>query len=181
MLLHTQHEESWLLLQQPRSRKSPGDAVQAAWVALQRTAPLLQEAVETKLKAAGLPDLSVYSVLWAIERAGGPIRPRDLGLTLFLPRYRVSRLIDAMVEQALVAKQKCPNDLRGHHLALTDKGKALRTQMWAVYGPAMAEAMHGLMANEAETLTRLLDKLAAGVVRDEEAACGQDGPCGEDG
>jgi len=169
-----------LQLQQQHEKNRPSDAIQGAWVALQRVAPQLQEAVELRLKRGGLPDLSVYTVLWSLHRAGGPVRPRDLGLLLFLPRYKVSRLIDSLAADGLVVKQKCPSDLRGHHLILTDEGKALRERMWAVYGPAMKDAMGGITDQEADVLARLLDKLAEATPRDEEAACSGGDECPED-
>lgn len=164
-------------LQQLDAKNRPSDAIQGAWIALQNVAPQLQEAVELRLKKAGLPDLSVYTVLWSLDRAGGPVRPRDLGLLLFLPRYKVSRLIDALVSDDLVVKQKCPNDLRGHHLVLTDAGKALRLRMWDIYGPAMKDVMAGVTDAEAELLARLLNKLAEATPRDEEAACSGGDDC----
>lgn len=167
-------------LQQPDEKNRPSDAIQGAWIALQRVAPQLQEAVELRLKKAGLPDLSVYTVLWSLDRAGGPVRPRDLGLLLFLPRYKVSRLIDVLASDGLVIKQKCPSDLRGHHLILTDEGRALRLRMWAVYGPAMRDVMAGLTDQEADVLARLLNRLADATPRDEDAACSGGEDCAED-
>ncbi|MGE3142933.1 MAG: MarR family winged helix-turn-helix transcriptional regulator [Hyphomonadaceae bacterium] len=137
----------------------PSDPLQRAWIALARVAPKMQEAVEASLKEAGLPPLEWYSVLWSLERAGGEVRPRDLGEALFLARYNVSRLIDRMEAEGLVARRACPGDARGHNLALTPKGKELRLKMWAVHAPAMARAMAPLNDAEALALQKLLEKL----------------------
>jgi DNA-binding MarR family transcriptional regulator len=138
---------------------TPTDAIQRAWVALQRAAPLLRERVDDRLKAEGLPDLADYSILWALDRAGGSVRPRDLGLLLFIPRYQVSRMIERLVGEGLVERQTCPRDRRGHLLALTAKGKATRLAAWAIYGPAMAEAMGGISDSEALILAELVNRL----------------------
>jgi DNA-binding MarR family transcriptional regulator len=137
----------------------PTDAQQAVWIALQRAAPRLQDRVDERLKAAHLPDLADYSVLWAIERAGGSVRPRDLGVLLFLRRYQVSRRVDDLVRQGLVVKSQCADDARGHLLSLTDCGRAMRHRIWAIYGPAMAEAISPLSEAEALTLANLLSRL----------------------
>lgn len=137
----------------------PSDALQRAWVALGRVAPAVQDPVEDRLKAAGLPTLAWYTVLWEIERAGSPQRPRDLAIPLFIPRYALSRLVDRMEAEGLVKRIKCKEDARGHLLDLTAKGRALRLEMWAVYAPAMDAAMSRLSEAEAVQLTRLLHKL----------------------
>ena len=130
-----------------------------AWIALQRVAPLLQERVDLELKRAGFPDLAAYSILWAIDRAGAPIRPRDLGVLLFLPRYKVSRQIDRLVDDGQVIKLKCPEDARGHLLELTASGRKLRKAMWDVYRPAIANVMSGITESEAAVLAKVLNRL----------------------
>jgi DNA-binding MarR family transcriptional regulator len=157
-------------MQQPRPKtsvknaaiaiKPPSDPIQRAWIALGRVAPAIRDKVDNELKAAGLPDLSWYTVLWELERAGRSIRPRDLAIPLFIERYQLSRLVDRMDAEGLVTRKECPEDQRGHLLDLTQKGRALRLKMWAVYAPAMDEAMGRLNDAEALKLAELLYKLA---------------------
>ena len=104
--------------------------------------------------------MSWYTVLWELERAGAPQRPRDLAIPLFIERYQLSRLVDRMEGEGLVTRRQCPEDQRGHLLDLTPKGRALRLKMWAVYAPAMDAAMERLSDTEALKLTELLYKLA---------------------
>ena len=139
---------------------APSDPIQRAWIALGRVAPVTRDRVEVKLKEAGLPDLSWYTVLWELERAGSPQRPRDLAIPLFIERYQLSRLVDRMEGEGLVTRRDCPEDQRGHLLDLTPKGRALRLKMWAVYAPAMDAAMDRLLDAEALKLAELLYKLA---------------------
>ncbi len=146
---------------QPQTeQKVLGECAHDAWIALQRVAPLPQEGVDQKLKQQGFPDLAAYSILWAIDRAGAPIRPRDLGVLLFLPRYKVSRQIDRLAEDGQVIKRKCPEDARGHLLELTACGRKLRKAMWDIYRPAIGEVMHGVSEPEAAVLANLLNRLA---------------------
>ena len=143
----------------PESR-IPSDALQRAWIALGRTSQGLQCEVESRLKKAGLPPLSWYTVLWELERAGVPTRPKDLAAPLFILPYQLSRLVDRMEAEGLVKRILCKEDKRGHMLEPTPKGYALRKAMWAVYAPAMAEAMRRLSDAEALQLAALLEKLA---------------------
>ena len=46
------------------------------------------------LKKADFPELSWYTVLWELERAGKPTRPKDLAIPLFILPYQLSRLVD---------------------------------------------------------------------------------------
>ena len=139
--------------------KIPTDPVQRAWVALGRASQKVKDDVEQALKEAGHPSLSWYTVLWELERTGAPLRPRDLAIPLFIERYQLSRLVDRMEAEGLVKRLECPEDQRGHLLELTAKGRQVRKAMWAVYAPAMDEAMKGITDADALKLAELLNKL----------------------
>lgn len=139
--------------------KIPSDPIQRAWVALGRVSQAIQCHVETALKEAGFPELSWYTVLWELERAGKPTRPKDLAIPLFILPYQLSRLVDRMAAEGLVKRIECKEDKRGHMLEPTAKGFALRKAMWAVYAPAMDEAMKRIDDKEALKLAELLNKL----------------------
>ncbi|OYX45709.1 MAG: hypothetical protein B7Y90_18555, partial [Alphaproteobacteria bacterium 32-64-14] len=115
--------------------------------------------METALKDAGFPELSWYTVLWELERAGKPTRPKDLAIPLFILPYQLSRLVDRMEKDGLVKRIACKEDKRGHLLEPTAKGFALRKAMWTVYAPAMDDALNRINDKEALELARLLNKL----------------------
>lgn len=137
----------------------PSDPIQRAWIALGRVSQAIREEVDQALKAAKLPDTTWYTVLWELERAGKPTRPKDLAIPLFILPYQLSRLVDRMEEDGLVKRIACPEDKRGHLLEPTDAGYAMRRQMWAVYAPAMDDAMNRIGDEEALVLAQLLNKL----------------------
>jgi len=135
-------------------------AAEKAWIALLRTAPPLFDRVEAALKAKGHPPLAWYDVLWELERAGEPLRQRDLGERLLVARYNLSRLIDRLETDGLIEREDCADDARGQMLKLTRAGRTLRTKMWPDYAAAISSAVEDrLSASEAETLAKLLDKL----------------------
>lgn len=137
----------------------PSDPLQRVWIALGRVSQAVQCHVESALKDAGFPELSWYTVLWELERAGAPTRPKDLAIPLFILPYQLSRLVDRMEKDGLVKKIACKEDKRGHLLEPTPKGFALRKAMWAVYAPAMEDALKRVNDKEALELARLLNKL----------------------
>lgn len=137
----------------------PSDPLQRAWIALGRISQSVQVQVAIALKDAKLPDLQWYTVLWELERAGRPTRPKDLAVPLFILPYQLSRLVDRMEKEELVARIECEEDKRGHLLEPTVKGLAMRKAMWAVYAPAMQQAMKRISDPEALKLAELLYKL----------------------
>jgi DNA-binding MarR family transcriptional regulator len=137
----------------------PSDPIQRAWIALGRVSQSIQQAVADALKEAGLPEITWYTVLWELERAGKPTRPKDLAIPLFILPYQLSRLVDRMEKDGLVHRVDCPEDKRGHLLEPTEAGFAMRKTMWAVYAPAMDAAMKSISDPEALELARLLNKL----------------------
>ena len=149
----------------------PSDSLQRAWVALGRVSQSVQCHVENAVKEAGFPELSWYTVLWELERTGTPVRPKDLAIPLFILPYQLSRVVDRMEAEGLVKRIQCKEDKRGHLLEPTARGFALRKAMWAVYAPAMDDAMSRIDDKEALKLAELLNKLG-GI---EHADCGDRG------
>jgi DNA-binding MarR family transcriptional regulator len=145
-------------MQQQSPNFLPKDPIQRAWVAVQRFGPALLERVEARVREAGFPPLEWYDVLWAIEREG-PLRQRDLAANMLIARYSISRLIDRMEAEGLVERRECPNDARGQMIHNTDAGLALRKAIWAVYSPAMREALSGFSEEEAAQLAALMVKI----------------------
>jgi DNA-binding MarR family transcriptional regulator len=130
-----------------------------AWSRLLRAHKAALGEVEAALKAAGLPPLEWYDVLHELDR-GAALRPRDLQERLLLAQYNLSRLLDRMVLAGLVTRGPCPQDGRGHLVALTPAGRATRAEMWPVYATAI-EAVVGakLSQSEAATLADLLGRI----------------------
>jgi len=110
------------------------------WALLLSTHSVLVGKMEKRLKDAGLPPLAWYDVLWILERAPEQrLRMSALADQLVLTRFNVTRLVDRLVEAGLVARRQTKEDGRGFHAVLTQKGRALRKQMWTVYRPAIVE------------------------------------------
>ncbi|MFN0115863.1 MAG: MarR family winged helix-turn-helix transcriptional regulator [Paracoccaceae bacterium] len=139
----------------------PSPATVAVWTRLMRASAHLLALIEADLKAAGLPPLAWYDALWEIEKAGpNGIRPFTLQERLLLPQYGLSRLIDRMARDRLVARGRAQGDGRGQVLTLTPEGRAMRARVWPVYGAALDRAVAARMPpGEAEALAALLARL----------------------
>jgi DNA-binding MarR family transcriptional regulator len=136
------------------------------WALFLTAHSVLVGAMEKRLKDATLPPLSWYDVLWILECAPGQrLRMSALADQLVLTRFNVTRLVDRLVDAGLVARRQTKEDGRGFYAVLTEKGRALRKQMWTVYRPAIFELFnqHLSTVQDAEMrslLRRLLEQRA---------------------
>jgi DNA-binding MarR family transcriptional regulator len=130
------------------------------WSRLLRAAELATAHCAAALRNARMPPPEWYDVLLALER-GGPQRPRALQAALRAEQYTLSRLLDRIVKAGLVTRTPCPDDARGHTLALTEDGKAMRAAMWPVYADAIEAALGARLDDDARAaLAGLLAPLA---------------------
>jgi DNA-binding MarR family transcriptional regulator len=151
----------------------PKDPAIAAWVALVRASNGVISAIQAEAKAAGIPPLEWYDVLWELERSpDGARRPFELERGLLLAQYNLSRLIDRLHRAGYVDKLKCPEDGRGLVLVITEQGRALRKRMWPVYSAAIEKHIGSrLSEGEARTLSSLLMQVLPG--GDPAPSCGE--------
>ncbi len=144
----------------------PDQVTIQAWARLVRAQQLLLERVEADLKAAGLPPLRWYDVLLELHRTGqAGLRQFEIGEAVLLSKYNVSRLLDRLENEGLLARYVCEEDGRGAQVLITEKGDDLLKRMWAVYGVAVTERFSQYL-NKAELkkLATLLGQLP-GVAR----------------
>ena len=144
------------------SRK-PSDAVTKAWARLVRAQESVLGAVERDLKAAGLPPLAWYDVLLELSRAPtGRLRPIEIEKKTLLAQYNLSRLLDRLEKEGLIAREPCDDDARGQWVVITEKGRALRARIWKVYARSIQKHVgEKLDDNAAAQLADLLGRLTA--------------------
>ena len=157
----------------------PKDATVAAWVAIVRASNGIIAAVAADARAARLPPLEWYDVLWELERSGKPgLRPFELENGLLLAQYNLSRLIDRMANAGYVEKRACPSDGRGQIIVLTEKGRALRKKIWPTYLAAIQKHVGShLPEKAARVLCRLLVRMIPEKSAEREKVAAE---CGED-
>ncbi len=158
-----------------RMQNLPNDPKVAAWVALVRASNGVISAIQAEGKAAGVPPLEWYDVLWELERAPrGALRPFELEARLLLAQYNLSRLIDRLHRAGYVEKLRCPEDGRGLVLVITEEGRALRKRMWPTYSAAIDRHIGSQLGeDEARTLSGLLMRLLPGGDSAPAPGCGE--------
>ena len=117
-------------------------------------------ALEMALRAAGLPALVWHDVL--IELAHAPahrLRPAELVGVLDMAQYNLSRLIDRMAQDGVVARAPC-DDKRGYWIVLTASGLKRQQDMYHVYAQVIMQEMGAhLDEDSARKLARQLGKI----------------------
>jgi len=146
----------------------------SVWALFLTTHAVLLEQIELRLSQAGLPELSWYDVLWALERARERrLRMSELAHMTVISRSNVTRMVDRLEAAGLVARERAVEDRRGAFAVLTDAGRALRKAMWPVYAAAIRELFEQhLSEREAEQLAASLRRIleSARPRADEDAA-----------
>lgn len=135
-----------------------------AWHALFRAQLRARNHIDCALKKAKLPGLETYDALLELDRedAAGGLVAKQLEQRLLLPQYGVSRLLDRLEKQGLLRRKKHPTDQRSSLILITDKGRALRQQIWAVLRPAIESFFEGrLRPGQLDRLSDLLGPLTS--------------------
>jgi DNA-binding MarR family transcriptional regulator len=95
-----------------------------AWRGMLRVHATLTKALDAELEAAhGLP-LSSYEVLLHLADADGQrMRMSDLADMVILSRSGLTRLVDRLEREGLIARASCSSDARGAFAVLTPAGR----------------------------------------------------------
>jgi len=138
----------------------PSEASTRAWTSIIRARERLLGAIEADLKAAGMPPLAWYDVLWELARAqDGRLRPYEIEEQTLLAQYNLSRLIDRLEREGLVRREVFARDGRGRWVVITEHGRQLRERVWGVYGKSIETHIGCRLAeSEAKMLACLLDR-----------------------
>jgi DNA-binding MarR family transcriptional regulator len=108
----------------------------AAWRAFLRTHARVARLLEAELLAANDLPLAEFDVLFQLALAPNQrLRMNELADRVLLSRAGITRLVDRLVADSLVARVKCASDARGAFAVLTERGRA-----------RLAEARPGHMA-----------------------------------
>ena len=139
------------------------DHAQELWSALVAVyQPVLRDVVATLEQDAGI-DSGTYSVLAYLDRAGSPMRLRELQ-ELMRVRYSqpgLSRLVQRMERDGVVERRVDPDDGRATLVALTRTGRT-RCRAHDVYNAALDEHLgRNVSATDATDLARALTAVAA--------------------
>jgi DNA-binding MarR family transcriptional regulator len=125
-----------------------------AWRGLLRVHSALVKALDAELLAAHALPLTSYEVLINLQAAPGRRRRMaELADGVLLSRSGMTRLVDRLEREGLLARDACTDDGRGTFAVLTDKGEALLDEARRTHLDGVRERF--LQHFEADELGRL--------------------------
>jgi DNA-binding MarR family transcriptional regulator len=132
-----------------------------AWVRLLRGQAAVRRALDSELQAEHGLTVVGYEALLLLSRAeGAAMRRVDLAEGLGLTPSGVTRLLDGLERQGLVAKGACAADARVSYAVLTDAGRErLDAASCSHVGSVRALFEERYTSEELETLAALLGRL----------------------
>ena len=110
------------------------------------------------MKSIGLSDTS-YNVLRILRGAGMPIPSQTIAERLISRKPDITRLVDKLVKQGLVARKRCDKDRRVVYISITQKGLDLLSEMDGPMAEKSKMILSCLNEKECQTLDKLLEKL----------------------
>jgi DNA-binding MarR family transcriptional regulator len=135
-----------------------------AWRGILRAHAAVIKTLDAELdQAHGLP-LSSYEVMAALDSAPGRrMRMCDLAASVLLSRSGITRLVDRLERDALVARDSCAQDARGAFAVLTTAGARKLMDVRATHIEAVRRHfLSRFTASEVEALGDLLARLGEG-------------------
>lgn len=133
----------------------------AAWRALFTAQATVIERIERDLAAAGQLALASYDVLLAlVEAPDHRLRMSELAAAVVLNRSTLTRRVDRLEQEGLLARERVGEDRRGAYAVLTDKGRSALRAAWPVYARGIADYFARFLSDaEAEILTATLTRV----------------------
>ena len=113
----------------------PLDAVEEpTWRALARFFVVAPRLLDEDLQRGAHMSLSAYTVLLHLSEAPGrTLRMTELANRAYLSGSRTTRLVDELIADRLVAKERNAEDGRGFDVALTEEGLAALQRAYPVH------------------------------------------------
>jgi DNA-binding MarR family transcriptional regulator len=132
-----------------------------AWVRLLRGHAAARRTLDASLQADHGLTVTAYEAMLLLSAAGeNRLRRVDLAEGLALTASGVTRLLDGLESEGLVAKESCPSDLRATYAVLTDAGRArLESASCSHVRSVRALFEERYTPEELETLAALLQRL----------------------
>jgi DNA-binding MarR family transcriptional regulator len=117
--------------------------------------------IERDLKDARAIPLAAYDILIELETSAEKrLRLFDLAQACILTKSGISKIVNTLEKQGLLARERCPSDRRGYFAVITAKGSTAVRRAWIIYQKCIKNYFENtLSAKEIEQLNRILPKL----------------------
>jgi DNA-binding MarR family transcriptional regulator len=138
-----------------------------AWIRLLRGHGAARRELDASLQADHGLTVTGYEALLLLARSESPLRRVDLAGGLALTASGVTRLLDGLEADGLVAKATCPSDARATYAVLTDAGREKLGDASASHVAAVRDLFEERYTpEELETLAALLLRLPGAAAAD---------------
>ena len=94
--------------------------------------------------------LKEYDVLYALSKAGEPVRLTDLHRRVLLSQPALSRMVERLVDRGLVERSEDADDRRVVRLTLTRAGRARQREVGAAHARDVTAAMTATGVSDAD-------------------------------
>jgi DNA-binding MarR family transcriptional regulator len=101
-----------------------------------------------------------FVLLATLARGGHALTQRELARRMSSDPSTVRAMLVLLERRGLVERDTHPSDARARTVALTAKGTRAYERLWAAGEPVRAQMLGALQPGEAETLVRLLGRVA---------------------
>jgi DNA-binding MarR family transcriptional regulator len=136
------------------------DAI-ATWRAFLNAHAHVTRRISADLAAAGLPDLSWYDLLWALNRQPERrLRVNELAREVVLSPTAMSRFVDRVERAGCVRREPDPADRRALQVVLTDDGRALLRRMWPVYAHGIERHFAAFLGRSGPRTRAMLERMS---------------------
>ena len=127
-------------------------ALRAAYLALHRRS-------EARFAPHGVT-ADQFVLLATLARGGHALTQRELARRMSSDPSTVRAMLVLLEQRGLVERDTHPTDARARTVALTAKGVRAYQRLWTAGDPVRAQLLGALQPGEAETLVRLLARVA---------------------
>jgi len=137
------------------------DDALATWRAFLNAHAHVTRRISADLAAAGLPDLSWYDLLWALNRQPERrLRVNELAREVVLSPTAMSRFVDRVERAGCVRREPDPADRRALQVVLTDDGRALLRRMWPVYAHGIERHFAAFLGRSGPRTRAMLERMS---------------------
>ncbi|HTU70877.1 MAG TPA: MarR family transcriptional regulator [Candidatus Baltobacteraceae bacterium] len=125
---------------------------------LGNTVRTIRARVDRALQQSGsrLGQYQVLRHLWEIDG----LTPREIADRLDVEMPTITRTVQRMVRDGLVARQAHPQDARSVRIYLTDRGRSLQPVLSAIIDRETEHALRGFSPHDRATLVRILEGIS---------------------
>ncbi len=135
-----------------------------AWRLFLTAHATVAEVLDEELQAERQMPLTWYDVLVNLDEApGGRLRMQHLANAVLFSRSGLTRLVDRMAHEGLIAREACPDDRRGTFAVLTTAGKRALRRAAPVHHRGITKHFTGRLDDaDIRSLESILSKVLEG-------------------